>query len=180
MPVAVRQAMDAGTVEEADVLADGIHRQVRWFGMPALIDPVEPVIDAVGVEAGDVPRSCGGALGQALGDREGAGFIRYPVRRLLQGRTAIAATTRSGRAPARRAVALVVFLNYVARFGTRRANSTAACFDCSCRTVTSTSSPEAGLLVAFPADVLHEVTEVRGGTRDTIVDWFYDVNSTSA
>jgi predicted 2-oxoglutarate/Fe(II)-dependent dioxygenase YbiX len=35
-------------------------------------------------------------------------------------------------------------------------------------------SPEAGLLIAFPADVLHEVTEVRGGTRDTIVDWFYD------
>ena len=28
--------------------------------------------------------------------------------------------------------------------------------------------------MAFPADVLHEVTEVRGGTRDTVVDWFYD------
>ena len=33
--------------------------------------------------------------------------------------------------------------------------------------------PQAGLLVAFSADVLHEVTEVRAGTRDTIVDWFY-------
>jgi len=33
--------------------------------------------------------------------------------------------------------------------------------------------PEAGLLVAFPSDVPHEVTEVIGGTRDSIVDWFY-------
>ena len=33
--------------------------------------------------------------------------------------------------------------------------------------------PQAGTLVAFPADLLHEVTEVRGGTRDTVVDWFY-------
>jgi len=34
--------------------------------------------------------------------------------------------------------------------------------------------PAAGLLVAFPADRLHEVTPVRGGTRDAIVDWYYD------
>jgi predicted 2-oxoglutarate/Fe(II)-dependent dioxygenase YbiX len=34
--------------------------------------------------------------------------------------------------------------------------------------------PLEGLLVAFSADVLHEVTVVRGGTRDAIVDWFYD------
>ena len=40
--------------------------------------------------------------------------------------------------------------------------------------------PEAGTLVAFPADVLHEVTEVRGGVRDAVVDWFYDVSGTSA
>ena len=33
--------------------------------------------------------------------------------------------------------------------------------------------PEEGLLVAFPADVLHEVTVVRAGTRDAVVDWFY-------
>jgi predicted 2-oxoglutarate/Fe(II)-dependent dioxygenase YbiX len=33
--------------------------------------------------------------------------------------------------------------------------------------------PEPGLLVAFRADTLHEVTEVREGTRDTVVDWFY-------
>jgi predicted 2-oxoglutarate/Fe(II)-dependent dioxygenase YbiX len=32
--------------------------------------------------------------------------------------------------------------------------------------------PRRGMLVAFPADTLHEVTPVEGGHRDTVVDWF--------
>ncbi len=35
-------------------------------------------------------------------------------------------------------------------------------------------SPETGLLVAFPADLLHEVRLVLAGTRDAAIDWFYD------
>jgi predicted 2-oxoglutarate/Fe(II)-dependent dioxygenase YbiX len=35
-------------------------------------------------------------------------------------------------------------------------------------------SPETGLLVAFPADFLHEVRPVLAGTRDAAIDWFYD------
>jgi predicted 2-oxoglutarate/Fe(II)-dependent dioxygenase YbiX len=31
--------------------------------------------------------------------------------------------------------------------------------------------PEEGMLVAFPADLLHEVTRVKGGIRFTIVSW---------
>ena len=33
--------------------------------------------------------------------------------------------------------------------------------------------PEEGLLVAFPATVLHEVTRVGDAVRDAVVDWFY-------
>jgi predicted 2-oxoglutarate/Fe(II)-dependent dioxygenase YbiX len=33
--------------------------------------------------------------------------------------------------------------------------------------------PEAGTLVAFPADVPHEVLPVTAGVRDVVVDWFY-------
>jgi hypothetical protein len=33
--------------------------------------------------------------------------------------------------------------------------------------------PHEGMLVAFDAGMLHEVAEVRQGTRDVIVDWFY-------
>jgi predicted 2-oxoglutarate/Fe(II)-dependent dioxygenase YbiX len=32
--------------------------------------------------------------------------------------------------------------------------------------------PRRGLLVAFPADTVHEVLPVTGGHRDTVVDWF--------
>lgn len=33
--------------------------------------------------------------------------------------------------------------------------------------------PVAGRVVAFPADVVHEVLPVVAGTRDVVVDWFY-------
>ncbi len=33
--------------------------------------------------------------------------------------------------------------------------------------------PQAGTLVAFSADALHEVMPVISGVRDTVVDWFY-------
>lgn len=32
--------------------------------------------------------------------------------------------------------------------------------------------PRRGMLVAFPADTMHEVSPVIGGHRDTVVDWF--------
>jgi len=32
--------------------------------------------------------------------------------------------------------------------------------------------PRRGLLIAFPADIIHEVLQVTDGHRDTVVDWF--------
>jgi predicted 2-oxoglutarate/Fe(II)-dependent dioxygenase YbiX len=32
--------------------------------------------------------------------------------------------------------------------------------------------PQRGLLVAFPAETVHEVLPVIDGHRDTVVDWF--------
>jgi predicted 2-oxoglutarate/Fe(II)-dependent dioxygenase YbiX len=37
--------------------------------------------------------------------------------------------------------------------------------------------PRRGSLVAFPSTMLHEVLPVRVGTRDVIVDWFYEVRN---
>ena len=34
-------------------------------------------------------------------------------------------------------------------------------------------APQAGMLVAFPADMPHEVRTVTAGVRDVIVDWFF-------
>jgi predicted 2-oxoglutarate/Fe(II)-dependent dioxygenase YbiX len=33
--------------------------------------------------------------------------------------------------------------------------------------------PRAGMLVAFPSDLPHEVLPVTAGIRDAVVDWFY-------
>jgi predicted 2-oxoglutarate/Fe(II)-dependent dioxygenase YbiX len=35
--------------------------------------------------------------------------------------------------------------------------------------------PTRGTLVAFPADMLHEVTPVVEGTRNAVVDWFREI-----
>jgi predicted 2-oxoglutarate/Fe(II)-dependent dioxygenase YbiX len=112
------------------------------------------------------------ALGLSLGEREGAGFLRYPAGGFYR------AHRDRGNDPqwepaARRAAAIVAFLN------TSRANGREGEFDGGLLRIhfpqgTIDVVPEAGLLVAFPADVLHQVTEVRDGTRDTIVDWYYD------
>ena len=63
---------------------------------------------------------------------------------------------------ARRSVAVVLFLNGDFEGGLLRLFAGE----------TIEIAPQAGLLVAFPADLLHEVTVV-SGTRDAVVDWFY-------
>ena len=39
--------------------------------------------------------------------------------------------------------------------------------------------PEAGLLVAFPSHIIHEVRPVTHGERHTIVSWFYSIRNTA-
>ena len=104
-------------------------------------------------------------FGVTLGDREGAGFLRYAdggFYRPHRDRAAVPSWPDA----ARRQIAVVTFLNGGADFegGLLRVY---------CGEDTIDVRPEPGLLVAFPADLLHEVTTVRGGTRDAIVDWFY-------
>jgi predicted 2-oxoglutarate/Fe(II)-dependent dioxygenase YbiX len=113
-----------------------------------------------------------------LNRREGAGFVRYPEGGFYRPHRD-RGNDPGWEGAARRAIALVVFLN------TSRAVSPTGEFDGGVLRLRLPDgdvdvTPEAGTLVAFSADVLHEVTEVRGGTRDTIVDWFYEPSGTSA
>lgn len=169
--LAVRRGMDAGDVEQAEILAGGIRRdtQVR---VAALIEP--PLHFVRGIEAKFESRrqDVTAALGMLLGEREGAGFIRYPAGGFYRAHRD-RGDDEHWEAAARRAAALVLFLNG------SRASGLEGDFDGGILRLywpqeTVDIVPEAGLLVAFPADVLHEVTEVRNGTRDTIVDWYYD------
>jgi len=161
--------MDEGVDESAEVLAGNIERQdaVR---LAALIEIDEAI--RIGVETRlDAVRDAIAAFhGVRLGAREGAGFIRYPDGGFYRSHRD-RATTPAWPDAARRRIALVASLSSSDEAdaggfsgGTLRLYVDATPVDV---------RPQAGLLVAFPADTLHEVTPVRGGTRDAIVDWFY-------
>jgi predicted 2-oxoglutarate/Fe(II)-dependent dioxygenase YbiX len=169
--------MDGGTREDAEVLERGIRSQ-SLVRNAALVEPPDPLIEAVEARFDSCRGQVAGALGFEVGDREGAGFIRYPEGGFYRAHRDRGDDPQWADA-SRRAIALVLFLN------TSREASPGGDFDGGVLRILGSGGtvdvlPEAGTLVAFPADVLHEVTEVRGGTRDTVVDWFYDVSGTSA
>ena len=167
----VREAMNVGAPEEAEILADGIQRQ-RQVRRAVIIEPVSAVVDAIESRLESCRDRVAGALGANLGGREGPGFIRYPAGGFYKPHRDRGEDLQWAPA-ARRVVALVLFLN------TSRHSGRDGDFDGGVLQLLTDGSPvmiapEAGLLVAFAADVLHEVTPVRGGSRDTIVDWFYN------
>ena len=167
----IRLGMDSGEVEPAEVLGGGIRRDSA-ARVASLIEPPESLTRDIETKLEACRARVAEALAISLGRREGAGFIRYPAGGFYR------AHRDRGDDPqwepaARRAAAIVVFLNDA------RADGPAGEFDGGLLRLylpqgTIDVVPEAGLLVAFPADVLHEVTEVRDGTRDTIVDWYYE------
>ncbi len=168
----LRRAMDAGTVEPAEVLhqemrrEDDVRRASNVEVDQASLASVERRLD--GHRA-----AIGAFFGLRLGDREGASFLRYmdgDFYRPHRDRGVV----ESWPDAARRQVAVVLFLN-----SSRDADNAGGFSGGDLRLFVDGESPVAvhpseGLLIAFPADVLHEVSVVRGGTRDAIVDWFYD------
>ena len=167
---AIRAGMDAGVEEAAEVLGAGIHQETS-VRAARVIDPAAGIVRDVELKLESCRDRVSAAVGIGVGEREGAGFLRYTAGGFYR------AHRDRGDDPdwegaARRAIAVVIFLN------TSRAASSAGEFDGGVLRLFLPDSdidlmPEAGTLVAFPADVLHEVTEVRGGTRDAVVDWFY-------
>ena len=170
MCVRIRRAMDAGVTDEAQVLE---RRPVK--GRPTSPKRRDTMRRASSVEIDDAIRieverrldeardAIAGFHGVPLDGREGAGFIRYPDGghyKPHRDRAVVA----SWPGAAHRKIAVVVFLNSGGfTGGTLRVFLDASPVDV---------QPKAGLLVAFPAAALHEVTTVRGGVRDAIVDWF--------
>ena len=164
------RAMEQGTIEAAEVLEDrieprqGIRRAASIEVSPAVIDEVEAALE----RRRDVLAQF---FRMPLGEREGAGFIRYSAGGFYKPHVD-RADVDSWPAAARRAVAVVAFLT-----GSRQVERDGR-FDGGVLRLFPNGEPievppRAGQLVAFPADMLHEVTEVRNGIRDAIVDWFY-------
>jgi predicted 2-oxoglutarate/Fe(II)-dependent dioxygenase YbiX len=169
--VAARRGMDVGAVEPAEVLAVGIRHDARTRSA-TLVEPPLSLIRDIEAKLEACRERVAQALSMSVGEREGAGFIRYAAGGFYRPHRDRGVDPQWEAADARR-VALVLFLN------TSRAGGGHGEFDGGILRIYFPQGaidvvPEAGLLVAFPADVLHEVTEVRDGTRDTIVDWYYD------
>jgi predicted 2-oxoglutarate/Fe(II)-dependent dioxygenase YbiX len=163
--------MDAGQRESADVLHDTIEQRDR-VRRAAYVDVSEDVLADLEKRLDTRRDVIGAFFGIRLVAREGAGFVRYADGGFyLPHRDR--ATLPSWPDAARRAIAAVVFLN------SSRAVDASGDFSGGVLRLldgpATDLTPRQGTLVAFPADRLHEVTIVRGGTRDAVVDWFYEM-----
>jgi predicted 2-oxoglutarate/Fe(II)-dependent dioxygenase YbiX len=160
----VREAMDRGRRETAEVAGDTITEQANVRRAttvdiePAHLSELEERIDAA---RAPLERW----YGAGLGEREGTGLLRYAPGGFYRPHRD-RGHVRGWPAAARRAVAVVIFLNADFEGGRLRLYLDGdKLFDV---------QPATGLLAAFPADLLHEVLPVTGGTRDAAVDWFYN------
>jgi len=154
----VRAGMDAGTADPAEVLDAGIGQR-EDVRRAASIDVEPSVLDAVECQLDAARDQVSAFFGIALTGREGAGFLRYGpggFYRPHRDRAEVAAWPGA----ARRRVTAVVFLNSTEFTGGVL------------RVGGQPVIPETGMLAAFLAETVHEVTPVYGGVRDTVVDWY--------
>jgi predicted 2-oxoglutarate/Fe(II)-dependent dioxygenase YbiX len=157
----IRRAMDAGAPDDAEVLHDTIERRDE-IRRAASIELETSVVADVERRLEAERDAISAFFGLRLPDREGAGFVRYHHGGFYRPHRD-RAVVPSWPGAARRLIAIVTFLNGDFEGGLLRLFPDGRTVDV---------QPEEGLLVAFRADLLHEVTEVRQGTRDAIVDWF--------
>jgi predicted 2-oxoglutarate/Fe(II)-dependent dioxygenase YbiX len=168
---AIRTAMDRGASDPAEILEEAIEHQ----------DHVRRTLSIEVDEATllDVERTFEEARGRltalsgmSLGIREGTGFLRY-----LPGGFYRPHRDRgdlpSWPGAARRQLAVVVFLNTARDAGDPEGFTGGVLRLYPADVDPIDIVPVEGLLVAFPATVLHEVTRVGDAVRDAIVDWFY-------
>ena len=164
----IRAAMDRGVSEPAEILEHtvALDRDVRAAtSVDVDSDTLTFVESALDAER----ESIAAFFGTPLSDREGAGFLRYePGGRYRAHRDR--GFVASWPAAQRRRVSIVLFLN---SFGDPSDGEFTGGLLRLLEPHSRDIVPRQGLLVAFPAATLHEVTEVTDGTRDVIVDWFY-------
>ena len=163
--------MDRGAADPAEILEDAIEHQdhVRRtlsieVGAATLAD-VEAALESA-------RPSLTALTGMALGIREGAGFLRY-----LPGGFYRPHRDRgdvpSWPGAAQRQLAVVAFLSTARDAGDPEGFTGGVLRLHPDDADPIDIVPVEGLLVAFPATVLHEVTRVGDAVRDAVVDWFY-------
>jgi predicted 2-oxoglutarate/Fe(II)-dependent dioxygenase YbiX len=163
--------MDRGASDPAEVLEDAVEHQDH-VRRTLSIEVDQKTLAAVeqSLESGRLRLS--ELIGMTLGVREGSGFLRYlPGGFYRPHRDRGDVSSWPG--AAHRQLAVVVFLSTAREAGDPEGFTGGVL-----RLYPDDSDPidivpEEGLLVAFPATVLHEVTRVGDAVRDAVVDWFY-------
>ena len=167
----IRAAMDLARGEPGEVLGASIAQRDDVRRVTSL-EVDEDVIAFVEDRLDAARAGIAGFFGVELVSREGSGFLRYSAGGFYAPHRD-RGDIRAWPDAARRQAAVVLFLN-----DSRDAVPGGAFSGGALRLFIDGSkpvlvAPREGLLVAFPADTLHEVTPVTAGTRYTIVDWFY-------
>ena len=166
----IRRGMDAGWAEPAEILDEGVRSQVD-VRLASSIEVEDALLSYVEAQLNRQRGIIGEFFGLPLTSREGTSFLRYPSGGFYKPHRDFGRDAAWPDA-ARRQVAVVVFLN-----GSRAVDAAGEFSGGTLQLYVDRDPidihPRRGLLVAFHADVLHQVTTVHDGTRDTIVDWFY-------
>jgi predicted 2-oxoglutarate/Fe(II)-dependent dioxygenase YbiX len=167
----VQAAMDAGTAEPAEVLADGFELQddVRRATQIDIADTVLAMVDAA---LDEVRIPIASFYGLVLKSREGTSLMRYETGGFYKPHVD-RAHVPSWPLTAKRQITIVLFLE-----SSRDVEPSGGFSGGVLRLFPDEGDPieiipTGGMLVAFPAAMRHEVTRVTSGRRDTVVDWFY-------
>ena len=157
----IRDAMDRGASEPAEILDDGITLDHR-VRHASSIDVAQGTLDFVHTSLDAQRETVAAFFGITLTAREGAGLLRYEAGGFYRSHRDRGPVEAWPGAALRR-ISVVVFLNDSFTGGVLRLLDDPP----------EEIVPRQGQLIAFPADMLHEVTPVTAGVRDVIVDWFY-------
>ena len=167
----VQAAMDVGVREPSEVIGDDmalvedVRRACHIEVPPAIFELIDAHLDA--------QRPAIGTFFQwRLGGREGFNLLRYESGGFYKPHVD-RADLPAWPPAARRALTVILFLE-----SSREADADGSFNGGILRLFPEGEDapveivPRRGMLVAFPADTVHEVTLVEDGYRDTVVDWF--------
>ena len=163
--------MDRGASDPAEILEDSIEhqdhvRRTLSIEVPeATLHRVERALEAVRAPLAE-------HSGMTLGGREGSGFLRYLPGGFYRPHRD-KGDVPSWPGAAHRQLAVVVFLTTARDAGDPEGFTGGVLRLYPEDAPPIDIVPVEGMLVAFPATTLHEVTRVGDAVRDAVVDWFY-------